>query len=153
MSKQFRTVARWGVKDVLGQTNHSGVSLAGSQRLALPVVETFLQEAVQPYIDGEISRVSIEEVVFDESGLYGGISGNQVSSYIAAVHLKSKVSELDLLIPLCSVNPFHLTVDGKAVRVSVEGAVKQKAEMLFGEEFSSSSWCYMRGHKTYNIRK
>ena len=153
MAKQYRTVARWGVKDILGQVNHSGISLSGSQRLALPVVESFLEDVVQPYIDGEISRVSIEDVVFDESGLYGGISGAQVSSYVAAIHLKSKVSEMGLLIPLCSVNPSNLTVDGKAVRVAVEGIIKQRAEMVFGEEFHSSSWCYMRGHKTYNIRK
>ena len=76
-----------------------------------------------------------------------------MSSYVAAIHLKSKVSELDLLIPLRSVNPSNLTVDGKAVRVAVEGVIKQRAEMVFGEEFHSSSWCYMRGHKTYNIRK
>ena len=126
--------------------------LSGSQRLALPVVESFLEDVVQPYIDGEISRVSIEDVVFDESGLYGGISGAQVSSYVAAIHLKGKVSELDLLIPLCSVNPPNLTVDGKAVRVAVEGVIRQRAEMVFGEEFYSNSWCYMRGHKTYNIR-
>ena len=77
--KQYRTVVRWGVKDILGQVNHSGISLSGSQRLALPVLESFLEDVVQPYIDGEISRVSIEDVVFDESGLYGGVSGAQIS--------------------------------------------------------------------------
>ena len=62
-------VVRWGVKDILNQVNHSGFLLNGSQRVALPVLETFLQEAVQPYIDGEISRVSIEEVSLDTDGV------------------------------------------------------------------------------------
>lgn len=150
-----RTVLRWCVEDGFGLREHSGISLSGSQRFALPTSENFLQIAVLPYIEGVIPRVSVEEVHSSTSGLLGKeeVDGLRPSQYVGSVHLKSKVSDLDILVPLCSVKSAALISDGSRLKLDIEELIRFQASLLVGEELSSESWVYSRHHKVLVIRK
>ena len=150
-----RSVLRWCVQDGQGLREHSGISLSGSQRFALPTSENFLQVAVLPYIEGVISRVSIEEIDTSSSGLLGKEEpdGVRPAQYVGSVHLKSKVSDLDILVPLCSVKSSALVSDGSRLRLDVEELIRFQASLLVGEDLKAESWVYSRGHKVLVIRK
>lgn len=149
------SVLRWAVEDSQGLREYSGISLSGAQRFSLPVAESFLQSAVLPYVEGIIPRVSVEDVDRGVLGLLGKgeVSGIRPAQYVASVHLKGKVSNLDILVPLCSVKSSALRADGQRLSLDVENAVRFQAQLLVGEELSSDSWVYSRGHKILAIRK
>jgi len=150
-----RSVLRWCVEDGQGLREHSGISLSGPQRFALPTSESFLQVAVLPYIEGIIPRVSIEDVDSSTSGLLGKESpdGARPAQYVGSVHLKSKVSDLDILVPLCSVKSSALVSDGSRLKLDVEELIRFQASLLVGEDLKAESWVYSRGHKVLVIRK
>lgn len=150
-----RSVLRWAVQDGQGLREHSGISLNGFQRFSLPTSENFLQIAVLPYIEGVISRVSVEEVDSSAGGLLGKEEpdGVRPAQYVGSVHLKSKVSDLDILVPLCSVKSSALVSDGSRLKLDVEELIRFQASLLVGEDLKAESWVYSRGHKVLLIRK
>ena len=79
-----RTVLRWTASDGLGLKEHSGISLYGENRVGMPVFSSFIQSAVSPYLDTSVTRLSIESVDSDDNGLFGGITGDNLASYVGA---------------------------------------------------------------------